>query len=118
MPLSSTQYLILEILDNQSEGYLCSEYSSAFISVGLEDHLNIRQELVNLQNDGLVEYYTDEEETTVVKVEKDEKGKARVRNGLYTPLLDENGDFQTEVITNVVDEGWIITEAGRTALTS
>lgn len=118
MPLNSLQLLILEILGDQSEGYLCSEYSSAFVAMGLEDREELRRELIYLQDNGLAEYFTEEEETTVVKVEKDERGKPKIHKDQYVPILDEEGNIQTEVITNTVDEGWVITEAGRTELTS
>lgn len=118
MPLNSLQLLILEVLEDQSEGYLCSEYSSAFVAVGLEDREELRQVLISLQDSGLVEFFTEEEETTVVKVEKDERGKPKIHKDQYVPILDEEGNIQTEVVTTTVDAGWVITEAGRLELTS
>lgn len=117
MELTTLQHAVLETLSVQSDGYLCSPQASAFIAIGLTDPELVQSTLVELQNAGLVEYYVDEDHITVLRVEKDVDGNAVMNtDGSFKPILDEEGQIQTEVLVQQVDAGWIITEQGRGAL--
>ena len=112
--LTSLQHNILEVLNTQSEGYLCSPFASAFVAVGLEDVEEIEQELIKLQNDGLVEFYYDKETHTLIKVERDSEGNPVTdESGAVKPILDEDGKLTTEDVEEIVDSGWIITDEGK-----
>lgn len=119
MALNSTHYLILQVLANQSDGYLCGSSASAFIAEGLDDPGQVELFLIELQEQGLVEFFIENEELTVLMVERDEQGSIVYEgNGKIAPILDNEGNVQTEVIVTPVDSGWIITAAGRTELTN
>jgi hypothetical protein len=113
--LSGIQYAILEVLSGQREGYLASPDAAAFQSIGLFDPVVVEKELVVLQDMGYVLFFMEEEHTTVVKIERDENNKPVMTGDTYVPILDEDGNVQTEEITQVVDTGWILTDKGREA---
>jgi hypothetical protein len=108
-------WTILNVLAGQSEGYLCSPVSAAFYSVGLFDPEESEKELIELQNKGLVEFYTAQEETTFLKAERDDNGMYVLdEDQQFIPIINEKtGKPETESVTQVVDAGWIITEKGR-----
>jgi len=115
--LSTIQHAILQTLDTQSEGYLCSPDASAFIAIGLENAEQVHAELVDLQNNGYVEYYEEEEHIDVVKVEKDAEGNPSVGpDGNIIPILNEEGNLQLETFVQIADSGWVITGKGKEAL--
>jgi len=114
--MNGMQHLILDILSTQSEGYLCSPHASAFVAAGLEDPDKVQEEMIDLEDNGLVEFYTVEETTTIALFEKDSKGEPVSENGSPKFQLDDDGNLKTEEVTHVVDQGWIITEKGRNAL--
>lgn len=112
--LTGIQYAILQVLSVQSDGYLCGTQASAFVAEGLSDPLEVYTVLAELQDMGLVEFYTEEEQITLIKVERNEEGKVVLNsNGSVRPILDEEGQIQTEVLSQVADEGWVITPAGK-----
>jgi hypothetical protein len=116
MDLTGAHYAILQVLSNQSEGYLCSSKASAFVAEGMTNSDAIQVELVAMQGDDLVHYYTIEEETDIIFLQKDEEGNPILDDGNVVAVLDEEGNPMVETLTNVVDEGWTITEKGRAAL--
>ncbi len=112
--LTPLQAAVLQVLSWQSPGYLCSPEASAFKSQGLEDTEGIKEALVFLQENGYVDFYTDEEQVDLVKVERDAKGKP-IRDditGAVTPIKDGDGNLMIETVNQVVDAGWVITDEG------
>jgi hypothetical protein len=109
---------VLQVLSWQSSGYLCSPDASAFKSQGLEDFEEIEKALISLQDEGYVEFYTDEKEIDIIQVEKDEDGKPVIdeETGGVKPILDNEGNLVLETVTQIEDTGWIITDKGRTEL--
>jgi hypothetical protein len=116
--LSPIQAAVLQVLSWQTPGYLCSPDASAFVSQGIEDVDGIKEALIDLQYMGFVEFITDDETLTILKVKKDEHGKP-IKDDVtdqFIADLDEQGKTQTEDIVETVDSGWVITDAGRTEL--
>lgn len=109
---------ILQIMSEQSEGYICNPMTSAFIAAGLEDFEGTKEALASLGEEGYTEFYTVEEETDLIKVERDKDGNPIMdeETGNIVPILDEDGNIQIETVTRTVDAGWIITDAGKQAL--
>lgn len=118
--LSSIQMAVLQILSWQTPGYLCSSNSSAFISEGLEDVEALDKALISLQADGYVEFYTETANVDIIKVERDSNGEPIIdlENNTVKPILNKDGDVQLETITRFLDSGWLITEKGRSVVSS
>lgn len=116
--LTPIQAAVLQVLSWQTPGYICSPYSSAFVSQGLENPTQIEEALISLQEGGHVEFYTEEESTDLVKVKRDEAGNPLLdeETRRVIPIRDEEGNLQIETVTKVVDAGWIITDVGRGTL--
>src|SRR3954447_8768521 len=107
--LDSLQMAALQILSWQTPGYLCSIDASAFVSQGIEDLVKLDEALIAMQNDELVEFYTEEEHMDVIKVERGEDGEPILNeDDTIKPLLDDEGNIQMETISRVVDSGWLI----------
>lgn len=115
--MTSAQQLILDVLSAQSDGYLCSPVASAFVAVGLENGAMVEEELIGLQDEGLTEFWETTEELTMLKIERDENGEPVLDDAESVKLiLDDEGKPQTEVVPQIVDAGWVITDKGREAL--
>jgi|SRR6185295_2138238 len=114
--LTSMQAAVLQVLSWQSSGYLCSPYASAFVSQGIEDIEGIEKALTELQEMEYVEFFTVEESTDIIQVERDIAGNPVIENDSVVPLTDEDGNLQIETVTQVIDAGWVITDAGRALL--
>lgn len=116
--LTPIQAAVLQVLGWQTPGYLCSPSASAFVSQGLEDPDGIEEALISLQDQGFVEFFTEEESTDLIKVERDKHGKPILDEitGRVKPVKDGEGNVEMETITQTVDNGWIITESGREQL--
>jgi hypothetical protein len=92
------QHSILEVLAGQSPGYLAHTDASAFAAAGITDPSIVETALAALSAAGHAE-----EQEDVVTLTDPETGE---------PMLDE----EENPIETVGDSGWVITEAGRTAL--
>lgn len=113
--LTPIEAAVLQVLSWQSPGYLCSPVASAFVSQGLENPTQIEEALISLQDKGYTEFFTEEEATDVVKIERDAKGQAVAdeKTGAIIPIRDKDGNLQIETLRKTVDAGWVITTAGK-----
>jgi len=116
--LTSMQAAVLQVLSWQSPNYLCSPYASAFVSQGIEDVDGINEAFVQLQEMGFVEFFTVEESTDIIQVERDIVGEPVTdpETGNVIPVKDEDGNLIINTVTQTVDSGWVITDAGRSAI--
>lgn len=115
--MTPLQQLVLMVVASQSENYLISPEASAFKAEGLWDDNQINQALIELQDMGYAAFYTDDDETTFLMYKKDEEGNPILtEEGAMVPVLDEDGNVKTQIITTTVDSGWQITDDGRKAL--
>jgi hypothetical protein len=99
MPLSDIETTVLTVLAGQSTGYLAHHDASAFVAAGLDDPDDVAAALAGLADAGLAE-----EQEDVVTQTDPITGE---------PLLDD----EQNPIETIGDSGWVITEAGRSALT-
>lgn len=114
--MTPLEQLVLQVVGSQSDGYLISPDASAFVAEGLVNLEQVNEALVSLQDQRFVEFFTDEETATILKVIKDENGAPLLENGVPVPELTEDGKTQTEEVSHVMDSGWAATDSGKKAL--